>query len=29
MSPLTARMPGDDEADQVAAGSADVAPLLT
>jgi len=29
MSPLTARMPGDDEADQVASGSADVADLLT
>ena len=29
MSPLTARMPGDDEADQVASGSADVAALLT
>jgi methylmalonyl-CoA epimerase len=28
MSPLTARMPGDDDAEQVAAGSADVAPLL-
>ncbi len=29
MSPLTARMPDDDGAEQVAAGSADVAPLLT
>ena len=29
MSPLTARMPGDDDAEQVAAGSAEVAPLLT
>ena len=29
MSPLTARMPGDDDADQVATGSADVADLLT
>ncbi len=29
MSPLTARMPGDDAADQVAAGSAQVDDLLT
>ncbi len=29
MSPLTARMPGDDEADQVASGSAAEAALLT
>ena len=29
MSPLTARLPGDDENDQVSAGSAQVDPLLT
>jgi methylmalonyl-CoA/ethylmalonyl-CoA epimerase len=29
MSPVTARLPGDDDAEQVSAGSADVAPLLT
>jgi len=29
MSPLTARLPGDDENDQVSAGSAEVEPLLT